>query len=111
MTDNYGKGKIVMQKVDDEDDEHIPIEKIKFNFTTMLQIIALIIAIVTQYNVVSNEIDSNKTQIQLVATNLEAANDRIKVLENNITKLEAQNILTNEIINGIQIRLSVEKHK
>jgi hypothetical protein len=111
MTDNYGKGKIVMQKVDDEDDEHIPIEKIKFNFTTMLQIIALIIAIVTQYNVVSNEIDANKAQIQLVTSNLDVANSRIKVLESTITKLEAQNILTNEIINGIQIRLSVEKHK
>lgn len=98
-----------LQEQDSDEEEHLHVEKIKLNLSTVVQIVAFIIAVVTQYNVVSNEIDDNKHQIQLLSTSLDTANTRMKELEGNINRLESENALTNELINGIQIRLSVSK--
>ena len=99
------------QNESEEEEDHIHVEKIKLNLSTVVQIIAFIIAAVTQYNVVSNEIDDNKHQLHLLSTSLDTANMRIKELEGNINRLESENALSNELINGIQIRLSVDKRK
>jgi hypothetical protein len=94
---------------DGDNKKHFSLDAITLSGTQIVQLIILITAAVTQYNVISNRILELEHKISTVQTTAEQYNQVTKDLQKQVNTLESQLVITNETLNNLQYRLVSKK--
>lgn len=94
---------------DGDHKKHFSLDAVTLSGTQIVQLVILIAAVVTQYNVISNKILELEHKITTVQTTDEQYNQVTKDLQKQANALESQLVLTNESLNNLQYRISSTK--
>jgi hypothetical protein len=87
----------------------LSLSNLNVSLATVLQIIAFVVAVVTQYNVLQNKIDDNTNQLGVYKTLTDEKISEITVLRNELKTTHAEISLLNEVVNNLQLRVAIKK--
>ena len=109
----YGKvvtlGDIYGPEPASEKSGRLTLSSLNVSLTTVVQIIAFVVAVVTQYNVLQNKIDDNANQLDVYKTLTDEKIAEITALRSELKTTHAEISLLNDVVNNLQLRIAIKK--
>jgi hypothetical protein len=91
------------------DTKQFSLDNVKVSGAVVLQIIGITIAVVTQYNLLSTKISDLENKIDDISKVNTDNGENVKLLQHEVTRINAQEAVNADIINTMQYKLVSKK--